>query len=189
MDKKDIYEHLANIYLDNYRERKGKAKTNRTFRFNRAFIFGSLIITVFLIISVISFQSLKSVYHKQLALIIQPSAIKMNYNFESTKKEICSFDLKSMDLSRFKAVGFSARKAYPSDVVYLKVELANSFRERSGVYIKDLSNNWHDFRIALSDFKDIRNWYKMSELSFVVEEWNVKSKKGIVYIDNVKVIQ
>jgi len=185
MNKKDIYEHLANIYLDNSGKKKKKRKT--PFHYKRFYFFSISIIILFSVLMLFPFKKLNLT--SQIALVIQPTAVKINFDFNSAKKEMYSFDLKELDLSKFDALNFSARKLNPLDIVHLRVELMNAFKEKSEVYVKDLKYQWQDYKINLSEFKNINDWTKISHLAFVVEEWNVKGERGIIYIDDVKIIK
>ncbi|MEI6632140.1 MAG: hypothetical protein WCL25_05970 [bacterium] len=57
------------------------------------------------------------------------------------------------------------------------------------MYLNNISEKWRDYRLNLSDFKGINSWTKVSELAFIVEEWNASSKKGIVYVDNIRLLK
>jgi len=188
MDKKDIYEHLANIYLDSSRKRKKKIKSKAS----RGFKILLVAITVVILVSLAAFfihNPKKSSLNSEIAYIIQPDVVKINYNFNSMKKEVYSMDLNGLELSPFKTLAFSIRKTNPEDTVFVRVELTSAFKEVSEVYIKDVKYRWKSFRIALSDFKHISEWSDMSKLSFTVEEWNTKNKHGVVYIDDIKFIK
>lgn len=187
MDKTDIYEHLANIYLDSSKKRKAKSKEPYWFR--NLFLI-SIFVIVFLSVSIIiNNLPKKGSFNNEIALVIQPDAIKINYNFNSIKKEAYSVDLNNLNLARFKALGFSARKTDPNDIVYLRVELVSAFKETSEVYLKDIRYRWRNFKIAFADFKNVSDWSNMVKLSFIVEEWNTKNKHGVVYIDEVKFLR
>jgi len=197
MDKKDIYEHLAKIYLDASLKRKNKTSKAPTFK-NLFFI--SFAVIFLLVISLgLSLTKNKSLslakfennqpLNNELALLLQPDIVKINFNFDPAKKESYSLYLNKLNVARFKALGFSLKNADYQDSVTLRIEFNNIFNERSEVYIKDISHKWQHYKIPLSDFKYISDWSEMSGLSFIVEEWNVKGKKGIVYIDNVRLLK
>jgi len=185
MDRKEIYEHLAKIYLDSSSKRKRKPKKYPLFKIlffiSSAVIFG---LSIFLF-TVLNNKPLNS----ELALILQPDAVKINFNFDPAKKEIYSLDLNKSDLTRFKALGFSVKKANYNDNISLRIEFTSAFREKSEIYLKNIAHRWQDYRIGLSDFKNISDWTHMLNLSFIVEEWNVKKKGDIVYIDNVRFLR
>jgi hypothetical protein len=194
MNKKEIYEHLAKIYLDasSPKNKKGKPKKN----FRNLFFIGLVIIFG---VSISSFLlhnkniSLGDKVHitSERALVLQPSnIIKINFNFEPATKEIYSLNLNKLNLQGFKALGFSCRKSDFDDKITLKIEFTNTANQTSEYYIGNLKTyKWQDYKIALSDFKNITNWSKMSNLSFIIEDWNTQKKSGVVYIDNIRLLQ
>mgnify|MGYP001584893476 CR=1 FL=1 len=187
MDKKDIYEHLAEIYLDasSKRKKRRKAKPN-IFQW---LFFSSLLFV--LVIGITLFYNLGRIkpYSSEIALVLLNDAAKINFHFDPAKKEIYKLDLNKLNLSRFKALAFSVKNANYQNPVSLRVEFTNIFKEKSEVYIKDLPNKWRDYRINLSQFKGIGYWSEMQALTFTIEEWNAREKKGVVYIDNVRLLR
>jgi len=187
MDKKDIYEHLAKIYLDASSKKKKKAKPFTLERHKFALIG----LVLFFTVGAIYFGGIvrSKPYHKEIALFLSESPTKINFNFDPAKKEVFSLNLNKLNLDKYKALGFSVKNVFFEEKLSLRIEFTNSFREKSEVYIKDIPRNWGEFKINLSDFKNIHNWSEMATLSFCVEEWNAKSKKGVVYIDNVRLLK
>jgi hypothetical protein len=134
--------------------------------------------------------SRKKPINSELALVLQPNVVKINFNFEPAKEEIYSINLNNLDLVGFKTLGFSVRKANFKDNIILRVEFANAFNEKSTVYINSIpAYNWQDYRIKLSDFKNINKWSRMLNLSFVIEEWTTKERNGVVYLDNIRFLR
>jgi len=186
MDKRDIYEHLAKIYLDASNQKQKKAETLPKLLKN-PFLIGIVILSGLGVLA-FSFTQNKP-YRSEVALFLSNDALKINFNFDPAKKETYSLDLNNLDLSKYKALGFSAKKSDFKDNVSLRVEFSNTFKEKSEVYITDLPHKWKDFKINFSDFKKIGNWQQMNYLCFAVEEWNTRENKGKVYIDNVRLIK
>ncbi len=187
MEKKDIYEHLAEIYLDASSKRKKKTKAYPEV-FKTLFFISAFFILGLSAALLVSFQRHKP-FASEVSLLLYPDVLKLNFNFDSAKKEIYSLNLDKLDLARFRAIGFSARKNNYQDNISLRVEFNSVFKERSEVYFKDIPHKWQDYKINLSEFKNISDWSKILNLAFIVEEWNVKKKSGIVYIDNVRLLR
>jgi hypothetical protein len=188
MDKKEIYEHLANIYLDassKSSKKKRKAKTYPKQASNIA------LAGMFLVLGVgggIVYSNFFSRNHQaQTALFLYQDPAKINFNFDPAKKETFSLNLKQLNLSRYKNLAFSARKLNPKDIIALRIEFVNRFNEKSEVYVKDIMGKWTGHDIDLARFAKINDWTQMKSLSFSVEEWNAKEKSGVVYIDNIRV--
>jgi hypothetical protein len=187
MDKKDIYEHLAKIYLDASSKKKKKSKTYPKL-FKNLFII-SLFLVVGLSTTLFSSLTKRQNPHSETALILQSDPAKINFNFNPAKKESYTINLNRLNVGRFRELGFSAKNMYPKDVVSLRIEFTNNFKEKSEVYIKNISGRWQDFRINLAKFKNISDWSQMANLSFSIEEWNASEKRGILYIDNVRLLK
>jgi len=189
MDKKDIYEHLAKIYLDVSSEKKKKSKAHRrTFVFRRVFLIGIIFIFGLSAFLIANFSRSRP-FHSEISLVLVPDPVKINFNFNPAKKEIFSLNLNHLDITKFKALGFSVKKINYADSISLRVEFNSAFKEKSETYFKNISHHWHDYKINLSDFKGISDWSDMSSLAMVVEEWNTKEKKGVVYIDNIRLLK
>jgi len=187
MEKKDIYEHLAKIYLDASLKRKNKTK-ERTKLFRNLFVTSVAFIFlmgVFLAFALSRNRGLVS----QTALVLQPDAVKLNFHFDPAKKEQYSIALNNLNLNSYKTLAFSAKKQNYKDNIPLRVEFSNTFKEKSEFYLKNIPLKWEEFKIDLAKFKTVSNWSEMLNLDFVVEEWNVKEKKGVVYLDNIRFLK
>ncbi len=188
MDKKDIYEHLANIYLD--ASSKKKKEKNKVASGLKNYLVLSLAFAFSL-----SFFFIGKFYGRkpsgntaQVALVLYTDTLKINFNFDPAKKETCAIALNKLNLSRYKTLSFSVKKDNPTDIISLRVEFTNTYNEMAFIYLKDIQHNWTEYKIPFSDFKAISDWTEMKELTFIVEEWNAGEKKGIVYLDNVRVL-
>ncbi|MCM8781243.1 MAG: hypothetical protein NC908_04910 [Candidatus Omnitrophica bacterium] len=126
MDKKDIYEHLAKIYLDASLKRKNKERFWSTKN-----IFLISVVILFAVIAFVGLRFNKKFSHldSNIVFILRPDVVKINFIFDPTKKEIYSINLNSMNLTKFKALEFSAKKANYQDNISLRVEFINSFKE------------------------------------------------------------
>ncbi|MFA5100536.1 MAG: hypothetical protein WC547_06620 [Candidatus Omnitrophota bacterium] len=185
MEKKDIYEHLAKIYLENapaYKGAKPKAEDYKIYIF-----VGIAVVIVVSSLFLIPFSRNPS--NTQTMLILAPDPVKINYKFDPVKKEAYSFDLKRLNIAGYKSLAFSVKRSNFNDDVSIRVELQSIFKERSEVYVKNVPNKWKEYVLDLTQFKNITEWAAMSGLIFTVEEWNSRDDKGIVFIDNVRFIK
>ncbi|MCX5700167.1 MAG: hypothetical protein NTZ63_01295 [Candidatus Omnitrophica bacterium] len=187
MDKKDIYEHLAKIYLDASSKKKKKNKAYpRLFK-------NLFIISIFLVVGLGSTLATslfkKNGLSSEIALVLQNDASKINFNFNPAKKETFTINLNKLNVGRFKSLAFAVKNVHPSEKISLRVEFTNAFKEKSEIYVKDLSGKWQDYKINLSEFKTIRDWSELSSLTFSVEEWNATAKSGVLYIDNIRLLK
>jgi len=186
MDKKDIYEHLAKIYLDASLNKPKKKKEYPHLKL----IFFFAITLIFSFTALILPQITKNKFqNSEIALVIQPDMAKINFNFDPAKKEIYSVNLNRLNLTKYKSLAFAIKKGSYKDITFLRVEFTNAFKEKSEIYLKNISHRWQDFKMALSDFKGITDWSEMSNISFIIEQWNAKEKHGIVLVENIRFIK
>jgi len=187
MDKKDIYEHLAKIYLDASSKKTKKSKALPT-------VFKKVaVIIIFFVLGLsvayfIKYQKNKP-FNSETSLVLLHESAKINFNFDPAKKETYDFELNKLNVSSFRFLEFSVKKANYNDRIALRVEFANAFKEKSEIYFKDISHKWQTYKIKLADFRNITDWTEMSDLLFAVEEWNTRENKGVVYLDNVKLVK
>lgn len=190
MDKKEIYEHLANIYLDassKLPKKKRKLKAYPKVTRNLALV---ALLLVLALASGITYSNLGLRNHSaQIALFLYQDSAKINFNFDPAKKETFSLNLKQLDLSKYKALAFGVRKTNPNDIISLRIEFVNRFNEKSEIYLKNISSKWSEQKIDFSRFVKMNDWSQMKILAFSVEEWNAKEKSGIVYLDNIRVLK
>lgn len=190
--KKDIYEHLAKIYLDSSKQQKKRKKKHPIF-LNANFLYLGIItlvlITSMFIFTRVNLRSKYSTFKQQTALVLQPDVVKINYDFNAAKKEIYSVFLNNLNLSDYKTLAFSLKKFNPADKVSLRIELVNSFQESSEIYLKDIPQGWEEFKIALADFEKITDWNRCKELKFIAEEWNTKEKNNVIYIEEIRFLK
>jgi hypothetical protein len=72
-------------------------------------------------------------------------------------------------------------EGYPEVV---KVVLKNKKNETASKYISGVNLKWKHHAIAIDEFSGITDWATLSEVSFVLEAWNIKKKKGMILIDD-----
>ena len=193
MDKKELYEHLARIYLDSSKKHPRKKKKHQYLIETKHLYIG---IIVLVLVSTPLVLTKTGPFHKKTglpeyrtALVIQPDAIKINYNFIAAKKEVYTVPLKGLDLTAYKAMAFAVRRARANSSASLRIEIVNALNERAEVYIKDVPLAWKEYKMELPSFKKITDWSKTKELLFIAEEWNTREKKDVIYIENVRFLK
>lgn len=188
MDKKEIYEHLAKIYLDASCKSSKKKKEIKAYPKRLvSFLIAGLTITCGLGGGFLSYNLNKNAkLGRQVALYLIHDAAKINFNFDPAKKELFSLNLKGLNIAQYHGLSFDVRKSGSRDRVSLRVEFTNGFNEKGEVYIKDIPQKWSNYRFDFSRFKGVNYWQDMKALAFCVEEWNAQEKSGVVYIDNVR---
>ena len=187
MEKKDIYEHLAKIYLDVSSQKKKKSNTKRNAY--KKVVFASVFFIFALSFVLFISSPRKNAFNSEIALVLAPDPVKINFHFNPAKKETYTINLNNLDLDRFKALAFSVKKTNYKDSISLRIEFINAFKEKSEIYLKDIPASWRDFKINFSEFKNISDWSDMASLIVAVEEWNTREKKGVVYVDNIRLLK
>ncbi len=185
MEKTDIYEHLAHIYLDTPLRKKNQLK-NHPPQVSKKYLYISFAIIAGLsILLILSIQVKRKPLNTLNFSVLQPDAVKINYHFDTGRKEVYALALKKLDLSKFKSLAFFIKKANNRDSVSMRVEFTNAFKEKGEIYIKDTPKDWKMYRLDLADFSGITDWTEMQDLSFIIEEWNAQDKDGAIYIEGV----
>ena len=181
---KDVYEYLANVYLGTSPHKKKKQAFLKP-AYKNLVKLGITIVGCLIIVLTMSVFGDRPVSKGQHAVILEDSITKINYNFDQSDKELAIFELKDINLLGFKTLDFRARKSNYKDNLHLSVEFISDFAEKSQIYIEQIPTKWQDFKIDLTEFKDISDWSRISQLLFVLEKWNAQEKKGTIYIDNI----
>jgi len=163
MKKKDLYEHLANIYLDASSQKK-KIRVHPQVSRGIFFVSIAIIGAAF----AFSYLNRNRGLNSDTALVLCFEPVKINFNLDPAKKEIYSVNLNKLNLSKFKTLAFSVKKTNYHDDLSLRIEFTNIFKERSDLYIEHIPHKWQDYKINLSEFKKISTWSMMSSLSFIV---------------------
>ena len=184
----DIYEHLAEVYLNSSRNKK-KNHTYHKSLFKNLFKLSIIVIACLIAVLMVTIFGHKSIPKSQRILILEANTTRIDYDFNQVKKEAAIFDLKEMNLLGFRTLSFRARKANFQDDLHMSVEFISDFGEQSQIYIKQIPTRWQNFNVDLTEFKNISDWSNMRQLLFVLEDWNARTKKGVVYFDNVYVLK
>lgn len=187
MDKKEIYEHLAKIYLD--ASLKKDEKKSKDYPGLKNIFFLMIAIIAALYILVLPNLGKNKAKNFEIALILQPDKVKINFNFDPAQKEVYSLNLNRLNLTRYKKLAFAAKKNTYADNIALRVEFSNIFKEKSEVYLKNIPIRWHEYTLDLSSFKGISDWAEMRDISFIVERWNVQKDHGVILIENVRFLK
>lgn len=187
MDKKDLYEHLAKIYLDASLQKKKKPRKYPGI-FKNLPLIASLFVLIIITAVFVNFQKSKS-FRSETALVLLTDSAKINFHFDPARKETYAVDLNKLNLAHYKSLEFSVKKVNYYDNISLRVEFSNLYNEKSELYFKDIPGKWQTYKVNLSRFKSISDWTEMAKLTFTIEEWNVRQKKGVVYLDNVRLLR
>lgn len=120
--------------------------------------------------------------------------LKIAYDFTNniTDTYSVSLDLSGIDLERYYFLAFLAKiddPSIPNTGGDIKIEIENSRKEKSEYYLQDVNNSWREFIIPLSYFDKISDWSEVDRIYFGLQPWNINSKKGTVYIDEMRFLK
>ncbi len=187
MTRDDIYDHLAQVYLGKRKEADHKKKQ----QFN-AWLVINILITVIIFGS--AFYGLtafltqrSSSLQDNIVFALHHGPIRLEYNFKDSfhPDETFVLSIPKMDASRYKSLQFAIRAKEEGTPGVIKLVLHNTKNETASYYLKGIDMSWQEFRIPLKEFRQITDWSNLTDVSFVVESWNVESQKGLVLIDNI----
>lgn len=187
MTRDDIYDHLAQVYLG----KRSKADIKKEQQFS-AWLLINILITVIIFTS--AFYGLTAFLthrdsHLQSRVIfsLHNGAIRMEYNFSEPFPPVKTFALEvpPVDAAKYDKIQFSIRGKEEGVPGIVKVVVKNRRNEEASYYIQGVGLDWQEFNIPLEEFKQITDWSSLTDISFVLESWNVDHKKGLILIDNV----
>ncbi|MBF0479233.1 MAG: hypothetical protein HQL26_07090 [Candidatus Omnitrophica bacterium] len=186
MDKDEIYDHLAQVYLG---KRKNSAQNNR--RQKREFgawLLINILITVLIFSGVfygltafLANRDLKS----NVVYFLHNGSIRLAYDFTNpvVPSQIFTLNVRGVDANKFGSLKFSVR-AKEGRPGIVKVVVHNERGEEAYYYVQSVGAKWQEETIPLSQFRTISDWSTLKNVSFVLESWNVDDKRGSVLIDN-----
>lgn len=187
MEKNEVYDYLARIYLDKQPKAREASKSGLR----------RIGLPVFLIVAVIIFLGFYFVWRYPVMLVkpqiqslhinagSQLITIKYDFSKSDLKRQGHSLDFADLDVSRFGALEFQARRQTKYGSLNLRVEMENRLKEKAVCYVSGITGKWDSFKIRLNDFSGISEWTGLTRVSFVVEEWNALNKEDTVYLDEI----
>jgi hypothetical protein len=187
MTRDDIYDHLAQVYLG----KRSKSDIKKEQQFS-AWLLINILITVIIFTS--AFYGLtafltqrNSALQSRIIFSLHNGPIRMEYNFTDSFPPIKTFELSvpNVDVTKYNKIQFSVRGKEEGTPGIIKITVKNLRGEEDSYYVQGVGLDWQEFNIPLDEFPRITDWSSLDDISFVLESWNVDSKKGLILIDNV----
>jgi hypothetical protein len=187
MNRDEIYDHLAKVYLG----KKNSVQETKKKKLSAAWLMMNIIITLFILVS--SFYGFTAFLNRQqidlknrVVYSLNNNPIRIAYNLDYPFPPVKTFSLPipSRDVSKFDKLNVSLRgmdEGYPGVV---KLVLSNQKNEKATYFIEDVGLGWQHLTIPLDKFK-MTDLTSVTDVAFVLESWNVQSKTGIVLIDDI----
>ena len=186
MTRDEIYDHLAKVYLG---KRKG-AGSKRKKQFN-VWLVINIVITgiVFASISygLTAFLAQRSSsFEDSVIYALHNGPIRITYNLGEPYPPVKAFSvtIPQTDISRYANISFSVRAGTEGSPGIVKLVIKNRKNEVAAHYIRGIGRDWQDIQVPFRELKGITDWTNISDVSFVLESWNMDQKKGSLLIDN-----
>lgn len=195
MEKSEVYDYLAKIYLDKQPYAASTTKNSGPKSGDRALWKKYLLILIIpiIVIPALYFLAARSIrlsipkaHSIYIATANNPIKIKFNFTGSEIKKQGETVTLSDLDVNSFKYLQLRLRRQKKYGNLNLRVEAENNLKENAHFYLTGLNNKWQSYNIALSEFKEITQWNNLKRISFIVEEWNAENKEDCVYIDEIR---
>lgn len=114
-------------------------------------------------------------------------SLRLDYDVDSPAPAYNGFwiKVKDLDLSKYQYFNFYIKgDSEKGSTRVIKLEIKNSNEVGRFLY-SGVTNEWSLAKIALSDFRGLRDWTDVTELVLVFDDMNSKPKMGTLYVDNV----
>lgn len=189
MTRDDIYDHLAQVYLGKRKEVDVEQKKKK---FSAWLLINALITTVIFASAVYGlsafFAHKKPALQSNIIYTLSNGPMTLSYDFRKAFPPVKSLTLSinEIDPSRYQDLNFTIRGKEEGTPGIVKVVFKNKRNEIAAVYVNEVDLDWQDISLPLTKFKEISDWSSVTEVSFVLESWNVDDKTGIVLIDDVQ---
>jgi hypothetical protein len=188
MTREEIYDHLANVYLgkrENVSSKKRKPK-----EINRSLLVINIAVTAVIVLSTVygftAFLTRRGELKSQVFYALNNNPIRIAYDLNSPypATKIFSITIPNKDVSKYKILNVSLRgmdDAFPGIV---KVVVTNQKNEQAIYYIQNVRMAWQKASIPFEKL-NLTDWTTITDVSFVLEAWNVDFRRGTLLIDGV----
>jgi len=116
-------------------------------------------------------------------------AMKLDYSVASKNPAYNGFwlGLPNIDASGYDNLAFWVKgDAKAGYTTVFKIELKNAAKQVGRYYATNITDQWQEVVIPLSEFKGLRNANNLTELVIVFEDRIASNKKGVIYIDDIR---
>lgn len=187
MTRDEIYDHLAKVYLG---KRQNVVEEKKKKSLNQSWMIINIVITAVILITTIygftAFLTRKVAMNNGIVYSLTNNPIKVAYDLNDPYPSSKTFaiTIPNKDASKYNRMNLAVRGmngAYPGVV---KMIVGNQRNEKATYYIKNVGQSWQKVTIEL-DKLNLTDWSTVTDVSFVLEAWNVDFKKGTLLIDDV----
>jgi len=188
MKRDDIYDHLAQVYLGK-RSKKDEQKEKRF----SAWLVINILITVIIFSS--AFYGLtaflthhNSTLQSRIIYSLHNGPIRIPYDLVNAlpPEKMFTIDVGTVDASKYRNLAFSIRGKEDGVPGVVRLIVRNKRNEEASYYVQGIGLDWQEISIPFSDFQQITDFSTLTDITFVLESWNVQDKKGLVLIDEIR---
>lgn len=119
-------------------------------------------------------------------------AMKLDYSVDSPNPAYNGFwmTLPNFDAAKYDALNIwvkgDPRAGYTT---VFKIELKNAGKQIGRYYVSNVSDQWMELSIPISEFKGLIDRSTLTELVIVFEDRMASNKKGVLYIDDIRFVK
>ena len=188
MTREEIYDHLAKVYLGKREDVSPKKRKPKAI--NRSLLVINIAITAVIVLSTVygftAFLTRRDELKSQVFYALNNNPIRIAYDLNSPypATKIFSITIPNKDVSKYKILNVSLRGmdgAYPGIV---KVVIANQKNEQAIYYIQNVGTRWQKVGVPFEKL-NLTDWTTITDVSFVLEAWNVDFRRVTLLIDGV----
>ena len=191
MNRDEIYDHLAQVYLGKGQEvASKKPKERKSFH---TWLAINIFITAFVFASVFygltaSLKQNNTYLKQRIIASLSQGVVELSYNFltEFPAEKSLVLSVPPLDATRYINLQFNVRAKESDAFGTLKIMLHNRKNEKGEYYISGINSRWQKISVPLSAFKTVTDKSNLTDVSFVVEPWNVQEKHETLLIENVQ---
>lgn len=119
-------------------------------------------------------------------------SMKLDYSVDSPNPAYNGFwmMLPNLDASKYDALNFWVKgDAKAGYTTVFKIELKNANKQVGRYYVSNVSDQWQEISIPLSELKGLIDRSNLTEFVVVFEDRMASNKKGVIYIDDIRFIK
>ena len=116
-------------------------------------------------------------------------AMKLEYSVDSKNPAYNGFwmALPNIDVSGYDNLAFWVKgDAKAGYTTVFKVVLMNAGKQVGRYYVTNVTDQWQEVVIPLSEFKSLTDTSNMTEFVVVFEDRIASNKKGVIYVDDIR---
>ncbi|MDP3730738.1 MAG: CIA30 family protein [Candidatus Omnitrophota bacterium] len=119
-------------------------------------------------------------------------AMKLDYSVDSPNPAYNGFwmTLPNFDASKYDALNLWVKgDSKAGYTTVFKIELKNASKQMGRYYISNVSDQWQEISIPLSEFKGLIDRTSLTEFVIVFEDRMASNKKGALYVDDIRFVK